>query len=87
MLSMWTGGAIALTFPSSLSLSDVEEENREQLSPGGQSQPSDCISRQKVAVLIPHRNREKHLLFLLHYLHPFLQRQQSEKLPHNHSTA
>ncbi|XP_041930033.1 beta-1,4-galactosyltransferase 4 [Alosa sapidissima] len=69
-------GAIALSFPPSLSLSDVEEENREQLSPGGQSQPSNCISRQKVAVLIPHRNREKHLLYLLHYLHPFLQRQQ-----------
>ncbi|KAL2094437.1 hypothetical protein ACEWY4_009156 [Coilia grayii] len=69
-------GAVALSFPQSLSFSDVEEENREVLSPGGQSQPSDCRSTQKVAVLIPHRNREKHLLYLLHHLHPFLQRQQ-----------
>ncbi|XP_063058768.1 beta-1,4-galactosyltransferase 4 [Engraulis encrasicolus] len=68
-------GAVALAFPS-LSLSDVEEENRDQLSPGGQSQPSECLARQTVAVLIPHRNREKHLLHLLHHLHPFLQRQQ-----------
>lgn len=42
----------------------------------GQYNPSDCTARQSVAILIPHRNREKHLLYLLYHLHPFLQRQQ-----------
>ncbi|XP_051464464.1 beta-1,4-galactosyltransferase 4 isoform X2 [Apus apus] len=35
-----------------------------------------CSALQRVAILIPHRNREKHLLYLLEHLHPFLQRQQ-----------
>ncbi|KAF6728796.1 Beta-1,4-galactosyltransferase 4 [Oryzias melastigma] len=42
----------------------------------GEYQPPNCTARQSVAILIPHRNREKHLLYLLHHLHPFLQRQQ-----------
>lgn len=42
----------------------------------GEYKPPDCIARQSVAILIPHRSREKHLLYLMHHLHPFLQRQQ-----------
>lgn len=38
--------------------------------------PPDCIARESVAILIPHRSRERHLLYLMHHLHPFLQRQQ-----------
>ncbi|KAG7515257.1 hypothetical protein JOB18_003791 [Solea senegalensis] len=67
-------GAVKLTFEPSLTLKDVEEENKEVTE--GQYEPLDCTSRQSVAILIPHRNRERHLLYILHHLHPFLQRQQ-----------
>lgn len=55
-------------------MEQVESENGEVVE--GQYNPSDCTARQSVAILIPHRNREKHLLYLLYHLHPFLQRQQ-----------
>ncbi|KAM4620847.1 beta-1,4-galactosyltransferase 4 [Polymixia lowei] len=67
-------GVLKLSFEPSLTLKDVESENGAVAE--GQYQPPDCIARQSVAILIPHRNREKHLLYLLHHLHPFLQRQQ-----------
>ncbi|KAK2816105.1 hypothetical protein Q7C36_022376 [Tachysurus vachellii] len=67
-------GADRLEFKASLTLEQVEEENRGVVE--GQYEPEECKARQSVAVLIPHRNREKHLLYLLHHLHPFLQRQQ-----------
>nr|XP_020454332.1 beta-1,4-galactosyltransferase 4 [Monopterus albus] len=67
-------GAVNLTFESSMKLKDVESENKGVTE--GQYKPSDCTARQSVAILIPHRNRERHLLYLLCHLHPFLQRQQ-----------
>lgn len=67
-------GAVKLTFESSLTLKDVEIENR--VVNEGEYEPKDCHSRQSVAILIPHRHREKHLRYLLQHLHPFLQRQQ-----------
>ncbi|RWS04087.1 beta-1:4-N-acetylgalactosaminyltransferase bre-4-like isoform X1 [Dinothrombium tinctorium] len=47
-----------------------------QLLPGGRYFPTDCTARQKVAVIIPYRNRERHLRIFLHNIHPFLMRQQ-----------
>ncbi|XP_049321478.1 beta-1,4-galactosyltransferase 4 [Astyanax mexicanus] len=67
-------GAVKLLFESSLTLAQVQEQNGEVIK--GQYEPADCTARQSVAILIPHRNREKHLLYLLYHLHPFLQRQQ-----------
>ncbi|XP_029304078.1 beta-1,4-galactosyltransferase 4 [Cottoperca gobio] len=67
-------GAVKLSFESSLKLKDVESDNKGVTE--GQYEPSDCTARQSVAILIPHRSRERHLLYLLHHLHPFLQRQQ-----------
>lgn len=46
------------------------------LKPGGRFQPSNCIARSKVALVIPYRDREEHLRIFLHNLHPILQRQQ-----------
>ncbi|KAG2470697.1 B4GT3 galactosyltransferase, partial [Polypterus senegalus] len=43
---------------------------------GGPLQAPDCESKHRTAIIIPHRNRESHLKYLLYYLHPFLQRQQ-----------
>jgi hypothetical protein len=43
---------------------------------GGMFKPNDCQSRHKVAIIVPIRNREGHLIVFLRYMHPFLQRQQ-----------
>ncbi|XP_026227698.1 beta-1,4-galactosyltransferase 4-like [Anabas testudineus] len=67
-------GAVTLSFEPSLQLKDVEKENKDVTE--GRYKPPGCTARQSVAILIPHRNRERHLLYLLHHLHPFLQRQQ-----------
>lgn len=45
------------------------------LAHGGCYKPSHCRSQQKVAILIPYKDREAHLLTLMSYLHPNLQRQ------------
>lgn len=66
-------GSVRLSFEPSLTMKDVESANSKLIK--GQFQPN-CKPRQNVAILIPHRNREMHLLYLLHHLHPFLQRQQ-----------
>jgi len=42
---------------------------------GGFWSPQECQARTKVAIIIPFRNREKHLPVLLRHLHPVLQRQ------------
>ncbi|XP_018110981.1 beta-1,4-galactosyltransferase 1 isoform X2 [Xenopus laevis] len=46
--------------------------------PGGRSRPQHCMAQQKVAIIIPFRNREAHLKTWLYYMHPFLQRQQAD---------
>lgn len=45
---------------------------------GGHWRPSDCLSRHKVAVIIPYRDRLPHLMVLIRYLHFFLRRQMIE---------
>ncbi|XP_013389194.1 beta-1,4-galactosyltransferase 4 [Lingula anatina] len=47
----------------------------ENLSPGGAWQPTSCVPRDHVAVIIPYRDRQEHLDILLQNLHPFLQSQ------------
>ncbi|XP_064488287.1 beta-1,4-N-acetylgalactosaminyltransferase bre-4-like [Ornithodoros turicata] len=37
--------------------------------------PPHCTARHRVAVVVPYRDRRPHLLILLNYLHPILQRQ------------
>lgn len=69
------GGPIRVTFPTGLTLDEVERRNP-LVSRGGRYQPPNCEARHRTAIIIPHRNREHHLKFLLYYLHPFLQRQQ-----------
>eukprot|EP00795_Rhopilema_esculentum_P008746 gene8746-14769_t len=45
---------------------------------GGHWNPIQCSAKSKVAVIIPFRNRDKHLAILLRYLHPILQKQKLE---------
>ncbi|XP_064322159.1 beta-1,4-galactosyltransferase 4 isoform X2 [Phalacrocorax carbo] len=73
-LSPYLRGASKLTFKASLTLEEVQKENPQVAK--GRYHPTECSALQHVAILIPHRNREKHLLYLLEHLHPFLQRQQ-----------
>lgn len=74
LLSPQLKGVVPLRFSPNLSLEDVQKKY--PMVSNGQYQPETCRAQQKVAILIPHRNREKHLLYLLDHLHPFLQRQQ-----------
>ncbi|NXG48473.1 B4GT4 galactosyltransferase, partial [Psilopogon haemacephalus] len=73
-LSPHLKGASKLSFKASLTLEEVQKENPQVAK--GRYHPTECSALQRVAILIPHRNREMHLLYLLEHLHPFLQRQQ-----------
>ncbi|XP_073525463.1 beta-1,4-galactosyltransferase 4-like [Phyllobates terribilis] len=73
-LSSHLKGVVPLNFPPDLSLADVEKKF--PMVSKGYYKPDTCRAQQRVAILIPHRNREKHLLYLLDNLHPVLQRQQ-----------
>lgn len=68
-------GPLRVEFNTPLSLDQIKEENPNVL-PGGRFKPKDCEALQKVAIIIPFRNRDEHLKYWLYYLHPILQRQQ-----------
>jgi hypothetical protein len=59
-----------------LSLTTEADLPHYDVSPGGHWSPHHCIARQRLAVIIPFRDREAHLPVLLQVLHPMLQRQQ-----------
>ena len=42
---------------------------------GGSWRPRNCTSRHRIAVVVPYRDRDRHLRVFLRYMHPFLQRQ------------
>ncbi|XP_062925170.1 beta-1,4-galactosyltransferase 1 [Mobula hypostoma] len=68
-------GPLRIEFSQSINLEEVRQINS-LVGIGGRFTPSDCIAVQKVAVVIPFRNRDEHLKYWLYYLHPILQRQQ-----------
>ncbi|XP_066462603.1 beta-1,4-galactosyltransferase 3-like [Eleutherodactylus coqui] len=74
-VSPYIGGPIRVQLPEVLTLEEVVQKNP-YVTKGGRYKPPDCESTHKTAIIIPHRNREQHLKYLLYYLHPFLQRQQ-----------
>lgn len=43
---------------------------------GGRYKPTECRARDRVAIVIPYRDRKQHLPILLKNLHPFLMKQQ-----------
>jgi beta-1,4-galactosyltransferase 1 len=45
------------------------------LKKGGQSAPNKCLSRHRVAIIVPYRNREMNLMIFLRHMHPFLMKQ------------
>ncbi|KAH9514668.1 hypothetical protein Btru_023223 [Bulinus truncatus] len=49
-----------------------------QMEPGGRLRPSDCVPRQRMAFILPYRNRYQHLHITIHNLIPILHRQQAD---------
>ncbi|XP_032407935.1 beta-1,4-galactosyltransferase 2-like [Xiphophorus hellerii] len=69
-------GPLLVEFKTNRSLQWVRNQLGSVLQQGGRYKPPDCTARQKVAVIIPFRNRYEHLTHWLYYLHPVLMRQQ-----------
>ncbi|XP_072526020.1 beta-1,4-galactosyltransferase 1 [Salminus brasiliensis] len=67
-------GPLRVEFSDPVNLDEMRQDPL--LSEGGRYTPRDCVSLQKVALIIPYRHREDHLKYWLFYLHPILQRQQ-----------
>lgn len=59
-------------------LSTIESRFQEKLEPGGWYKPHECNARDRVAVVIPYRDRATHLPVFLKNIHPFLMKQQIE---------
>lgn len=57
-------------------IADVENRFKQYLLPGGWYRPNECNAKDRVAIIIPFRDREEHLPVLLKNLHPMLMRQQ-----------
>ncbi|KAK5620674.1 hypothetical protein CRENBAI_020575 [Crenichthys baileyi] len=69
-------GVLYVEFRTNRTLEDVRQHVGPLLQQGGRYKPANCVAKQKVAIIIPFRNRYEHLNHWLHYLHPILIRQQ-----------
>lgn len=58
-----------------IAIEDIVKNNTVVLA-GGKYTPKDCYPRSKVAIIVPHRERELHLRQFLKNIHPVLRRQQ-----------
>lgn len=56
-------------------IADVEAANKKFVLKGGTWTPTDCVPYQRVAIIVPYRNRWFHLRLLLDRLHPMLREQ------------
>lgn len=63
---------------SAFNWSDIHKIHAEKLGIfyGGEWMPKSCLPIEKVAIVIPYRDREKHLKILIHHLHKILSAQQ-----------
>ncbi|WAR07172.1 BRE4-like protein [Mya arenaria] len=56
-------------------LQSAPPSEHQDVSPGGVWSPKSCVARQWIAIIIPFRDRQKHLDILVYYLVPVLKRQ------------
>lgn len=66
---------IDITFES---IASVGEKFKDRLLPGGWHKPHECKPRDRVAIIVPYRNRANQLPILLKNLHSLLMKQQIE---------
>lgn len=69
-------GPLRIDFNFKVNLDDMRKQYSRTLQEGGRYKPHNCVSKHKVAIIIPFRNRYEHLSYWLFYLHPILIRQQ-----------
>uniref|UniRef100_H3CFD4 Galactosyltransferase N-terminal domain-containing protein n=1 Tax=Tetraodon nigroviridis TaxID=99883 RepID=H3CFD4_TETNG len=69
-------GPFSVEFGHTRTWNEVRKKISSPLQDGGRHKPTNCVSKHKVAIIIPYRNRHEHLKHLLFYLHPMLVRQQ-----------
>lgn len=60
------------------SMSTIEQRFQNLLLPGGWYKPHECNPRDRVAIVIPYRDRANHLPIFLKNIHPLLMKQQVE---------
>lgn len=61
------------------SLTSIEQRFHNRLEPGGCFKPNDCEqTSNRVAIVIPYRDRDTHLSIFLKNIHPFLMKQQAD---------
>ncbi|CAL8311670.1 unnamed protein product [Merluccius merluccius] len=83
-------GPMRVEFDWRRTMEDVRRGSSAGLRDGGRYSPPDCVSRHKVAIIIPFRDRHEHLKHWLYYLHPILKRQQLDYgvyVIHQHGTT
>ena len=65
------------TIAATVNVHDVKNpEALGRVRKGGTYKPEDCRPRDSVAIIIPYRDRQKHLEIFINHMHSFLQRQQ-----------
>ncbi|XP_073492967.1 beta-1,4-galactosyltransferase 1-like isoform X2 [Phyllobates terribilis] len=70
-------GPFIVKVNKNVTLMDIMSENS-YLQEGGRGKPQFCKAQQKIAIIIPFREREPHLIIWLHHMLPFLQKQQAD---------
>ena len=58
-------------------MKQIEREFGRYLELGGEWRPKSCMAKNKIAIIIPHRDRLENLKILINNLHVFLQNQQA----------
>ncbi|XP_078526833.1 beta-1,4-galactosyltransferase 1-like [Lissotriton helveticus] len=70
-------GPLNIDLTVKITIDDIIAEHGD-VSEGGRFKPAECTARQRIAIVVPFRNRETHLKFWLYYLIPILKRQQGD---------
>ncbi|XP_069071894.1 beta-1,4-galactosyltransferase 1-like [Pleurodeles waltl] len=70
-------GPLNIDLNVKVTIDDIIAEHGD-VSEGGHFKPAECTAHQRIAIVVPFRNRETHLKLWLYYLLPILKRQQGD---------